>query len=50
MAHVHDGGDGFHRQAVPVGPPDGFVSLGPELIGGFVQLGLAAGEVGRKGL
>lgn len=41
MAHVHDLGDGRHRQPVVVGATNRQVALNAQLLGGLVQLLLA---------
>lgn len=49
MAHAHDLGDGFHRQAVFVGSTDRFITFVAQLVGGTGQLGLALGELPGEG-
>lgn len=49
MAHVHDLGNGLHRQTIAVGRADGFVALLPQRFAGFLQGLLAPGVVLGKG-
>jgi hypothetical protein len=49
VAHAHNLGDGFHRQAVFVGSTDCFIALVSQLVASAGQLGLALGELPGEG-